>query len=145
MPDLGAPDPGLEVLPAPSLEWLSSKAALNGYAPRDAGIFAKVVARLERPSGFAALRQDGRMAAQAYGVLHDELLCVAAVVTDPRERGRGHARRLLRGLFHWAAERGGMDVCIQVEAANAPAVALYRRLGVTTELYRYHYRRKSAG
>ncbi len=37
---------------------------------------------------------------------------------------------------------GADGVCIRVEAGNAPAQALYYSLCLTTELYRYHYRRE---
>lgn len=138
-------DRDVEILPAPSEAWLDSKAALSGFSPDDAEVFARVIGRLSQPAAFAALKVDERIVAQAYGALHGGLLAVAAVVTDERERGRGFGRRMLKGLFDWAAREGASGVCLQVEADNEAGMALYRRLGLTTELYRYHYRTRQPG
>jgi ribosomal protein S18 acetylase RimI-like enzyme len=45
----------------------------------------------------------------------------------------------MAALGSWARERGGQSCLLQVAAANAPALALYARLGFT-EHHRYHYR-----
>jgi N-acetylglutamate synthase len=47
---------------------------------------------------------------------------------------------VIGSLAAWAADRGVRGACLEVEAANAPARALYEGLGLA-ELYRYHYRR----
>ena len=44
-----------------------------------------------------------------------------------------------RRLGAWARERGGHSCLLQVAGSNAPAFALYERLGFT-EHHRYHYR-----
>jgi N-acetylglutamate synthase len=62
-------------------------------------------------------------------------------VTDPRRRRRGYAQRIIATLASWAREQGATAACLEVEAANAAAVALYHRLGFR-EIYRYHYRRQ---
>ena len=49
---------------------------------------------------------------------------------------------LLAGsLAVWARDSGATGACLEVEAANAPARALYAGFGLA-ELYRYHYRRE---
>ncbi len=80
------------------------------------------------------------IAALAYGAIHDGLICYESVVTDPSRQRRGYARRVISSLAGWAADRGAQGACLEVEAANAPARALYEALGFE-ELYRYHYRR----
>jgi N-acetylglutamate synthase len=45
----------------------------------------------------------------------------------------------MAALGAWAAERAGHSCTLQVVATNAPALALYDRLGFT-EHHRYHYR-----
>jgi N-acetylglutamate synthase len=94
---------------------------------------------------FAGVRgADGRLASLAFGAVHDRTLCVNLVVTDPPQRRAGLARRAVTSVLSWARERMGAEsACLAVVAANAPAVALYRQLGFTTELYRYHYRRRA--
>jgi ribosomal protein S18 acetylase RimI-like enzyme len=63
------------------------------------------------------------------------------VVTDPTRQRRGYARRIIGSLAGWAADQGARGACLEVEAANTPARALYAALGFE-ELYRYHYRRE---
>ena len=74
-------------------------------------------------------------------MLQGGLMCCESIVTAPSFRGQGYARRLMQALCAWAASEGTQGVCLQVVAGNAPAFALYRGLGIATELYRYHYRR----
>ena len=57
-------------------------------------------------------------------------------------RRQGLSWRVIGGIAAWAREHGAREVCLQVEASNMPARALYNRFGLTTELYRYHYRRQ---
>jgi ribosomal protein S18 acetylase RimI-like enzyme len=42
--------------------------------------------------------------------------------------------------MRWAAQNGARGACLQVFAANQPAIGLYQSLGFSAELYRYHYR-----
>jgi N-acetylglutamate synthase len=135
-------DPDVEIAPRPQSAWLAAMVALQGQAPEQAAIYARVVQSLAIPAGFAGLREDGAWAALAYGAIHDRLLCCESVVVDRSRRGRGLARRMIAALLSWAAEHGARDVCLQVAADNAPGLALYRSLGLSTELYRYHYRRE---
>jgi ribosomal protein S18 acetylase RimI-like enzyme len=134
-------DPGVELAARPSREWLSTKAALTGFKGRNASSYGRALARLRLPAAFVGVREDGRLAAVAYGAVHAGLLCVEGVVTDSGWRGRGLARRMLSALLGWARCSGADAACLQVEADNEPALALYRSLGLATELYRYHYRR----
>ncbi len=140
-----APDAATTIQPAPSSYWLRAKAAFSGFSAARQDSFAGALSRLARPVGFAALRQGGRLVSLGYGAIDGDLLCLEAVVTDEVERGRGYARRMLGSLLDWARSRGAAGVCLQVEAGNAPAISLYAGMGVRTELYRYHYRRKARG
>jgi len=47
----------------------------------------------------------------------------------PTVRRQGTARALLRVLAGWARERGADVLNLHVTATNAPATALYERLG----------------
>jgi mycothiol synthase len=56
---------------------------------------------------------------------------VYVVAIDPEAQGRGLGRALtLAGLHHLAA-RGLDEVLLYVESDNAPAIAVYSRLGFT--------------
>lgn len=48
---------------------------------------------------------------------------------DPRSRGRGAARGLIRAVAQWARERGAERVVLFVQEANAPGRALYASAG----------------
>ncbi len=137
-----ARDADVRISATPGSAWLAAMAALQGQTPEQAAIYKGVVESIVSPTGFAGLREDGEWAALAFGAVHDGLLCCESVIAHPRRRGRGFARRMMTALLGWAAEQGARDVCLQVAADNAPGLALYRSLGLRTELYRYHYRRE---
>jgi ribosomal protein S18 acetylase RimI-like enzyme len=131
----------VDLTEAPNAEWLDAMGALQRYGENERAVYRGIVGLLNLPSVFAAVRQEGRIVSAAYGVLSGSLVCFESVVTDPAWRGRGIARAMLSSILAWAAARGATASCLQVQADNAPALALYRRLGFRTELYRYHYRR----
>src|SRR5437763_4235780 len=101
--------------------------------------YRRIVRAVAVPAVLAALRIDGRIAALAYGAVTDRLLCYESVVTDPRRRRQGLARRIVAALAAWASEQGAEGACLQVVADNTPALALYEAFGLTTELYTYRY------
>jgi ribosomal protein S18 acetylase RimI-like enzyme len=91
---------------------------------------------------FAAIRCDPEpapLAAVARGVVVDGWLVVTAVTVDERYRRQGRATAVMAALGAWARGRDGHSCLLQVAADNAPALALYERLGFT-EHHRYHYR-----
>jgi [ribosomal protein S18]-alanine N-acetyltransferase len=77
------------------------------------------VGRSAQPSGFVLSRRAGDEA---------EILSVAIAA---EARGRGLARKLLGTHLHGLAHAGVRRVYLEVEEDNAPALAVYRRLGFT--------------
>lgn len=136
-----ATDPQVMLLARPSARWCAAMAALQGHNAVHARIYRRIVSRIALPARFAMLVEDGAPAALAYVVMQHGLLCYESVVTDPTRRRRGYSRRLLAAIAAWAKTEGATGVCLQVQADNAPAMPLYHSIGLTTELYRYHYRR----
>jgi GNAT superfamily N-acetyltransferase len=131
----------VERLFRPDEDWLAAMAELQGYSPAAEAAYGRVVDALTAPAAFLRIAAGGETAALGFGVVHGGLMCCESIITAPAHRGRGHARRLMQALCAWAAAAGAHGVCLQVVADNAPAFALYRGLGIATELYRYHYRR----
>ncbi len=136
-------DPAVRLQPRPTREWLAAMAALQCHNKGEATLYRRIVGAVAVPAAFAVLVEGDRcgVAALAYGAIHRQILCYVSLVTDPQQRRRGHARRVVETLAAWGAEHGAHAACLEVEAGNAPALALYDRLGFR-ELYRYHYRRQ---
>jgi N-acetylglutamate synthase len=137
-----AADAEVRLLPRPAPGWCAAMAALQGHTAEQRAIYRRIVGAILLPAAFASLSVDGEAVALAYGVIHDRLLCFESVVTHTGRRRRGFARRVLGALAAWGRDSGATGACLQVEAPNAPARALYDGFGLTTELYRYHYRRE---
>lgn len=68
-----------------------------------------------------------------------ELAGLYDVYTAPAARGRGWATALCARVLRQAHAAGARMGYLQVDADNAPALKVYRRLGFV-EAYRYHYR-----
>ncbi len=63
-----------------------------------------------------------------YWLVADEVH-VLNLATAEEERRRGHATRLLEHVARGGRQRGAREVTLEVRRTNAPANALYRRLG----------------
>ena len=84
-------------------------------------------------------KRDGVVLACGQVAIEGDLAGLYDVVTATARRGEGHARRLCAHMLAHAARAGAKAAYLQVEADNAPARALYRRLGFV-DGYAYHYR-----
>ena len=116
-------------------------ARLQGHTLAHRAIYRRIVGAIAIPARFALLIVDGLPAALAYGAIHDGILCYESVITDLGRRRQGYSRRIIASLASWARDSGATGACLQVEAGNTPARALYDTFGLG-ELYRYHYRRE---
>jgi mycothiol synthase len=85
------------------------------------------------PAGFLIAEQDGVMVGFHWTKVHPEGLGEVYVLgVDPERHGGGLGRALtLAGLKH-LFDQGLRTVLLYVESDNAPALAVYRRLGFTT-------------
>jgi GNAT superfamily N-acetyltransferase len=133
-------DPDVRLLSHPTPDWFAAIAALQNHTPKQAGTYRRIVAQIAIPTAFAALSAEGEIVALAYGAVHNQLLCYESVITDSRRRRQGHSRRIIATMAAWAKENGAQGACLEVEAGNLPARALYDAIGLQRELYRYHYR-----
>jgi N-acetylglutamate synthase len=126
----------------PGGAWLETLARLHHQSETAQRTHRRILRNLAVPAVFASVSLDGTSRALAYGAVHDGLVCVNSVVTDPAFRRQGLGRQAVSAVLAWAQERcGATGACLAVVADNAPARALYQRLGFTREVYRYHYRR----
>ena len=108
-----------------------------GFDPVDGASRVKALTRA-RGNVFASVREGSiTLAAGAMSFGHG-WASVHGMRTQQSARGRGLAGRVLVGLAQAALERGYERVFLQVEAGNAPALALYRRAGFQPAwTYRY--------
>lgn len=133
-----APDVDVDLATAPDDAWLA------GYRYRGTPlppVARQVLLGADDPV-FAAVRlgpEPAPLAAVARGAVADGWLCVTAVTVEERYRRGGLATALMAALGSWGRDRGARSCLLQVVETNAPALALYERLGFT-EHHRYHYR-----
>src|SRR4051794_19901484 len=130
--------------PYPSSEWLASMSRLQDQTPEQSLAYQQIVSSIVLPAAFAEVLVDRNRVALGYAVIHRGLLCYASIVTAAGQRRRGHARRMVAALTKWAQANGASGACLQVEVDNKPALTLYHAIGLSNEIYRYHYRRQPA-
>jgi ribosomal protein S18 acetylase RimI-like enzyme len=101
-----------------------------------------IALRAPQPAAFAMIKRDGRAAAIGMSAAAGDLAGVFLMRTAPEARRQGLARRILAALLARMAEGGVRTAFLQVEADNAPAVALYESDGFAP-LSAYRFWRKA--
>ena len=85
--------------------------------------------------------EDGTILVCAQSATEAGMVGLYDVFTHPDARGQGLARRLCGQLLAQAHAAGVRVAYLQVESDNAPARAIYHRLGFA-DAYAYHYRNR---
>jgi ribosomal protein S18 acetylase RimI-like enzyme len=97
---------------------------------------------MTRPTGprmtFLA-RADDRPVGVAFVAINGDIAMIHAIEVAPEHRRKGGGALLIRGAASFAAEQGAEWLALAVTKANAPARALYERLGIALA-GSYHYR-----
>jgi ribosomal protein S18 acetylase RimI-like enzyme len=93
-------------------------------------INARIIETIPRPCAFFTCRRDNAIST-ALSVVDGRFAVIECVATRSDFRRAGGARAVLAALECWAREQGAAMLGLQVDAANAPAVSLYRSLGFT--------------
>lgn len=133
----------LDALPTPARDiainatpseafWSPMRAAAP--SPEDFAERQGIVLRTQSGSAFAVADE----AAAGLGRLTGGLFGLYLMRTAPSARRQGYARDIVRALCAWGKEHGATAAYLQVEASNAPAVALYANEGFA-RAYSYHY------
>jgi ribosomal protein S18 acetylase RimI-like enzyme len=125
-------DPPVERAEHAAPKWLAAWARCEPDRDVDAHA-GTVFPRLAGRATFARLEDDS---AVGIGVEGDGLVGLFCLAVDPVRRRSGLGTALVRALL---AGSEANVAYLQVEERNAPAVALYRRLGFA-EAYRYCHR-----
>ena len=100
----------------------------EGFDPVDGASRVEILGRA-RHALFACVRVDGRTVAAGMGSFSHGWASVHGMRTLPAYRGQGMAGGILKAIAQEAISRGLGRAFLQVEAGNAGAQALYRRLG----------------
>jgi ribosomal protein S18 acetylase RimI-like enzyme len=139
---LGVPAGGLprgrevRATPVPDDAW----AARYHYRGQDhlPPVARKVLTSAEEQS-FLSIRDGGEVLAIARLSIAEGWAGITAVEVSPGHRRQGLGAAITAAACLQAERRGPANVFLQVEVGNAPARALYERLGFRSS-HRYHYR-----
>ncbi|OTA40644.1 MAG: ribosomal-protein-alanine N-acetyltransferase RimI, partial [Symbiobacterium thermophilum] len=88
---------------------------------------------LQRYTVYLVARAGDRVVGFAGMHVLYELAHVTNIAVHPEFRGQGIGERLMRELIRIARRRGAVRMTLEVRVGNAPARALYRKLGFVTE------------
>lgn len=99
--------------------------------------------RTPRPRSFAVIGSEPAAEAVGLCVIVEGQAGVFLMRTHPAHRRKGLARQILAALLRWARQEGATGAFLQVEASNAPAIALYRAAAFKS-VYSYDYWREDA-
>jgi ribosomal protein S18 acetylase RimI-like enzyme len=119
--------------------WSRVYSGFNNVPAARQSVHDRMLDSLVPIGGFALATDDGEPAAAGLGVVEGEHVGLFDIVADPARRRAGHGRRVVEGIMAWGVSLGATKAYLMVVAANAPAIALYERLGYR-EVYRSHYR-----
>lgn len=101
---------------------------------------ADILESIRPPAGLFVQEAPGETPIAVALAVHDnDLAGVLDVAVVPAMRHRGIGRDLVTTALRYTMHKGARTGWLQVEADNAPGLALYRNLGFT-EAYRYVYR-----
>ena len=131
----GAPDIRVSSTPDAAFEGVFTATAGD---PEDGRERLEALSRIPAPARFARLDIDGAPAAIGCAAISGGFVGVFGMRTAPAHRRKGLARRIFRALLAEASGLGAERAWLQVEADNAPAIALYAAEGFEPA-YRYQY------
>lgn len=135
-------DDALDHLPVRDIgRYVDASLAVHG---RDSALkpgLTEVLSSIRPTGGLFIIESEGDGPVATSLCVHDnELAGIFELATRADMRRTGYGRKVVATALRWARLRGAERAWLQVEVANAPAVALYRGFGFE-EAYRYIYRR----
>lgn len=130
---------GIVESPVATDAWITAELDALGIDRSLVGPWVETINAVPSPRVFAMAINEGAAIGAGFGVVVDGLLASFEVAVAEAHRRQGHARRLMAALHAFGAREGAGEAFLQVEEANAPAIALYESLGYRLA-YPYWYR-----
>lgn len=129
---------GLKITTVDARRFAGIVGGMRGSTPGEIGALSDRLAHSPLTPSFVVLEHEGEAVCTAQATREDDLVGIFDVVTRADRRGRGHATYAVGALLEQASQAGARMAYLQVAVDNAPALAVYRKMGFTT-LYTYCY------
>ena len=133
------PATAIELATPPMDAFVNEVAALRGSSEQQRAAHLERLSSTPLATRAIVARLNGRTIACGQAALDRDLAGIYDMVTDAAFRGQGAATHIVAEILRWAWEKGAAYAYLQVDAANAPALGVYRKFGFATA-YTYHYR-----
>lgn len=135
---IAAPSTDVQILSAPDADFV--RLTLEGsHSPADGQERLTTLARITLPKAYVVVRSGGDTVSCGASVVTGDWASVYVMRTATQYRRKGHGRRVLEGIAHWALGQGATKLYLQVDETNLAGRALYARAGFR-DGYRYlHY------
>lgn len=125
--------------------WIDQCVAMGNVAADLKPGLHELISQVEGDVGlFLSEDESGVPIAGAMAVRFGDLVGLFEVVSNPKKRGLGHGRSILRNAMLWGRNKGAHRAWLQVVVENSVAEGLYRSEGFE-EAYRYAYRQAPEG
>jgi ribosomal protein S18 acetylase RimI-like enzyme len=121
--------------------WFAAYCEAEGVAEAEAEGRRSIVQRIGPRVGYALLQLDGVNVGMGLAVLERGWVGIFSMATQPNFRRQGLATTVIYALAQWGQSHQADQIYLQVMESNAPAQALYQKLGFET-VYHYHYRQQ---
>ncbi len=118
---------------------LSALEALEALCFPDPWSRQSLTSHLNSQTGYTRLLGEGEAASYLLGVILPPEAEVYRIATHPQKRGMGYAKTMLLDFIKEAKNAGCNRLYLEVRASNAPARALYERVGFCQIGIRPHY------
>jgi ribosomal protein S18 acetylase RimI-like enzyme len=118
--------------------WLTACADINQIADDDAAVMQRMLLNIHTPVCYTRTGDPETPDAVGMAVADGEFVGLFKLAVHPGKRRAGIGQALTEHLLAWGMEQGATTAYLQVISENAPAQALYEKLGFA-EQYRYWY------
>ncbi|MEF2967706.1 GNAT family N-acetyltransferase [Paenibacillus sp. M1] len=122
-------------------EWLDAYARMGRLTPAQLATAQRMFANIKTKAGYMAQYHNGHIVSCGLGVVERDYIGLYGIMTDAEYRNRGFGEQMILNLLQWGKANGANHSYLAVVANNAPAQALYAKIGYK-EVYRHWYRVK---